>query len=145
LARAGAANGATLDAVSFRPGEAEPDPEGAEALAALADALLARPRIGIRVHGAADERGDRDALAAAQIEVQVALETASAEEIARPKPIDLDVPFQREVLHEIEVERLGVERVETNTSYFIRDRSGAVLEPVRRDYNRPLFDPPCEN
>ncbi|MFO7287405.1 MAG: hypothetical protein C0P79_011160 [Gammaproteobacteria bacterium] len=145
LARAGAANGATLDAVSFRPGEAEPDPEGAEALAALADALLARPRIGIRVHGAADERVDRDALAAAQIELHVALETASAEEIARPKPIDLDVPFQREVLHEIAVERLGVERVETIASYFTRDASGAVVEAERRDYHRALFDALVEN
>src|SRR5690606_19174909 len=146
LASAGGSGGvARLAAVAFPPGDAEPHPGRAGALPALADALLARPRIGIRVHGAVHERVDRDALAAAQIELHVALETASAEEIARPKPIDLDVPFQREVLHEIAVERLGVERVETIASYFTRDASGAVVEAERRDYHRALFDALVEN
>src|SRR5690606_31068911 len=121
-------------------GAAEPDREGAEALARLAGALVARPKVGIRVHGVAEQAADRDALAAAQIELHVTLATAGADAIARPRPVDFDSPRHRDVLDEFAGERLGAERRETIASYFTRDASGAVIDAERSDYYRALFD-----
>jgi len=140
LAAASGASDEALDVVPFPAGEAEPDPEGADMLARLAAGLLARPRIGVRVHGTAEHGLDRAALAAAQIELHVTLATAGADAIARPRPVDFDSPRHRDVLDEFAGERLGAERRETIASYFMRDEDGAVVETERSEYYRALFD-----
>ena len=132
-----------LEAVSFAPGVATPaDPA---VLDALAEVLLARPRIGLRVTGVAHRELDRDALAAQQIELHVTLATAGPTLVARPRPVDFASPRHRDVLDEFAGERLGAERLETIASYFTRTPDGRIVEEEMNDYYRAIFDALVEN
>lgn len=142
LADAVGADGAALDAVPFPAGAAAPTGQASETIATLADAMLARPSIGLRVQGTAERGADRDELAAEQIELHVTLATAGPDVVARarPRPVDFDSPRHRDVLDEFAGERLGAELRETIASYFTRDADGRVVETERSDYYRTLFD-----
>src|SRR5690606_36487872 len=143
LGLAAGIDGAALETVSFAPGEAEPaEPE---TLAALTEALLARPGIGLRVRGVADRTLDRDALAAQQIELHVTLATAGPTVVARPRPVDFASPRHRDVLDEFAGERLSSEERETIASYFSRTPDGRIVEEERSAYYRALFDALVEN
>src|SRR5690606_31810067 len=143
LGTAAGVDASALDTVSFRPGEAEPaEPE---TLAALADALLARPAVGLRVQGVADRVLDRDALAAQQIELHVTLATAGPTQVARPRPVDFASPRHRDVLDEFAGERLSAEERETIASYFGRTPDGRIVEGERSAYYRALFEALVEN
>ena len=143
LAAAAGVDAATLRAVSFRPGEAVP--VASETLDAWADALAARPKIGVRVQGVADRVVDRNALAAQQIELHVTLEAAGPALISRPQPVDFASPRHQELLEDFAAERLSVEKRETIASYFTRDAQGRVVEAERDAYYRALFDALVEN
>ncbi|HEX6995105.1 MAG TPA: DUF748 domain-containing protein [Gammaproteobacteria bacterium] len=143
LAAAASVDAATLAPVSFPPGEAEP--VELETLDAWAEALAARPRIGVRVQGVADRVVDRDALAARQIELHVTLETAGPTLVTEPQPVDFASPRHQDLLEEFVGERLGAERRETIASYFTRGPDGRVVEAERDAYYRALFDALVEN
>ncbi|MBN1237314.1 MAG: DUF748 domain-containing protein [Gammaproteobacteria bacterium] len=131
---------ASLRAVSFEPGVAEPRDAAAAKFAALAAALERRPRLGLLVAGRADPELDRDALATQQIELHVTLATAGPTLVARPTPVDFTSPRAWDVLDEFAAERLGAERLETVASYFERDTNGRVVEGDKPAYYRTLFD-----
>jgi len=143
LAAATDVGAATLASVSFRPGEAVP--VAPETLDAWADALAARPRVGVRVHGVADRVVDRDALAAQQIELHVTLETAGPTLVSRPQPVDFASPRHQDLLEEFAAERLSTEKRETIASYFTRGDDGRIVEAERSAYARALFDALVEN
>ena len=143
LGAAAGVEAAALEIVPFRPGEA--GPAETETLAALAEALLARPRIGVRVQGVADGGLDRDALAAQQIELHVTLATAGPTLVARPQPVDFESPRHRDILDEFAGERLSAEERETIASYFTRTPDGGVVEHERSAYYRAIFEALVEN
>lgn len=143
LAAAARVDAATLAAVSFRPGEAEP--VAPETLEAWADALAMRPKLGVRVRGVADRVVDRDALAVRQIELHVTLETAGPTLVERPQPVDFASPRHQDVLEEFAIERLSAERRTTIASHFTRGADGRVVEAERSAYSRALFDALVEN
>ncbi len=131
-------DGAALETVSFPPGQAAP--RDAEVLDPLAEALHARPRIGLRVPGVADPALDLHALAAQQIEQHVTLATTGPTRTARSLPVDFTSPRHRDVLDEFAGERLSAERRETIASYFTRAPDGRIAEGERAAYYRALFD-----
>lgn len=137
LGAAAGVDAAALAAVPFPPGEAGPAESGT--LAALAEALLARPRVGVRVAGVADGGLDRDALAAQQVELHVTLATAGPTLVARPQPVDFGSPRHQDILDEFAGERLSAEERETIASYFTRTPDGRVVEEERSDYYRAIF------
>lgn len=94
------------NAVPFPPGDAALGEPALASIEALANALNARPRLGLRVHGGYDATLDRDALAAQQIELHVQLATAGPSLQARPAPVDFDSPRAQDVLDEFAGERL---------------------------------------
>ncbi len=67
-----------IDRIYFEPGSAELAPPEREKIAALARALAARPRLGLRVTAAFDGRADAEGLRAAQVPVDAAALTALA-------------------------------------------------------------------
>jgi hypothetical protein len=134
-----------LAAVEFSPGDAAPAEAGRETIAALAEALRARPRVGLRVRGSADRTFDRAALATSQVELHVTLATAGPVVVARPQPIDFDSPRHRDILDEFAGERLSRERRETIASYFTRTEGGDVVDAEKSDYYRTLFHALAEN
>lgn len=137
--------GDALREIPFEPGQAAPSPAGAEAVAALGRALDRRPGIGLRVAGIADREIDRDALAAQQIELHVALATAGPTLVARPEPVDFTSPRDRDILDEFAEERLSDERLETIRSYFTRGPDGDVVDAEETSYYEALFDELVEN
>jgi hypothetical protein len=143
IGAAAGVEGAALSAVSFPPGGAEPSEPAT--LDALAEALNARPRIGLRVPGVADGVLDRDALAVQQIELHVTLATAGQTLVARPQPVDFASPRHQDVLDEFARERLGDEQRETIASYFARTPDGRIVDSDRAAYYRALFDALVEN
>src|SRR5690606_13199546 len=143
LGAAAGVEAAALAAVAFPAGGAEPSEP--DTLDALAEALLARPRIGLRVPGVAHRVLDRDALAAQQLELHVTLATAGPTLVARPQPVDFTSPRHRDVLDEFAGERLGDEQRETIASYFARTPDGRIAESDRTAYYRALFDALVEN
>ena len=63
----GGGNGERLREVRFEPGSAKLSPPAEETLARLARALARRPGLSLEIHGAYDERADREALQRAQL------------------------------------------------------------------------------
>ena len=97
---------AAVDAIPFVPGSAEMAPAAADKLAQLAAALGQRPRLGIRVRPAYDPAADRDAIAAQQVRLHIALATSAGERGAGAGP-DFGDPRVRDVLDEFAGSRLS--------------------------------------
>lgn len=99
---------AAVDAIPFVPGSAEMAPAAADKLAQLAAALGQRPRLGIRVRPAYDPAADRDAIAAQQVRLHIALATSAGagERDAGAGP-DFGDPRVRDVLDEFAGSRLS--------------------------------------
>jgi hypothetical protein len=132
-----------LASVPFDAGSAEITASAAMRLSRLAAALAQRPKLALTVGGGFDRKIDRDALAAQQIRLHVALATAGATEFSpaqfgKPPPIDFASPRAQDVLDEFAGERLDAEQVQTIASLF---PGSAAAEPAAREnYYRALFD-----
>lgn len=99
---------AVLDAVAFLPGSAEMTPATTDTLALLALALGQRPLLGIRVRPAYDPAADRNAIAAQQVKLHIALATsAGARQRADQAEPDFDDPRVRDILDEFAGARLS--------------------------------------
>lgn len=132
-----------LASVPFAAGSAEITAQAAMRLSRLAAALQQRPKLALTVVAGFDRKLDRDALAAQQIRLHVALATAGATQFSpaqfgEPPPIDFASPRAQDVLDEFAGERLDAERVQTIASLF--PGSAATDPAAREDYYRALFD-----
>lgn len=134
---------ATANAVPFLPGDAALNDSALAMIARLADALNARPRLGMRVHGGYDATVDRDALARQQIELHVQLATAGPSTQARPAPVDFGSERAQDVLDEFAAERLPAERVAALANRF--ECEGAFVAVCKRTYYELIFDELVEN
>jgi hypothetical protein len=125
--------------VPFTPGEAALNDRALATIGQLAEALNARPRLGLRVLGGYDEQADRTALARQQIQLHVLLATAGPTINARPRPVDFASPRAQDVLDEFAGERLAAERVtEIERLFDCGDGDLALL--CRRGYYAAIFD-----
>lgn len=136
------ASAAALSPLPFEPGSAEITGAASMQLDRLAAALAQRPGVALSVAGGFDRAADREALAAQQIRLHVALATAGATDFApaqfgEPPPVDFASPRAQDVLDEFAGERLGAERVRTIAARFPAAASEDPTE--RRDYYRALF------
>jgi hypothetical protein len=128
----------SASAVAFLPGDAALNDRARATVTALADALSARPRLGLLIHSGYDPQADRDALARQQIELHVQLATAGPVSQARPAPVDFGSPRARDVLDEFASERLPGERVAQLAARF--DCEGALASVCERAYYEQIFD-----
>ena len=102
---------AVLDEIAFLPGSAEMAPAAMDTLALLALALNERPRLGMRVRPTYDPEADRDAMAAQQIRLHIALATSNGDrESGDTKDPDFDNERVRDVLDEFAKARLPESR-----------------------------------
>jgi hypothetical protein len=125
-------------AIPFLPGDAALGDRALASVEALADALAARPRLGLRVFGAYDATLDRDALARQQIELHVALATAGVSLEARPAPVNFSSPRAQDVLDEFAAERLPDNRVAALAERFLCD--GELAQVCERVYYEEIFN-----
>ena len=133
LAELAGAPDAVLDAVPFFPGSAEMTPAATNALALLADALGQRPRLDIRVRPGYDPGADRDAIAAQQIRLHVALATSAGGREGRDAAVpDFADPKVRDILDEFAGARLS----ESQRRAIARD--GSDVTTTYRDIYRAL-------
>ncbi len=111
---------AVLDEIAFLPGSAEMAPAATDTLALLALALRERPLVGLRVRPTYDPEADRDAMAAEQIRLHIALATSKGtRERGDTRDPDFDDPRVRDVLDEFADTRLPAARrraIRGNTS-----------------------------
>jgi hypothetical protein len=128
----------TVSAVPFLPGDAALGDRALDAIRQLAQALQARPRLGMRIHGGYEPTIDRDALAKQQIELHVQLATAGPSAQSRPAPVDFGSPRARDALDEFAGERLPAERVAELHERF--DCEGALVPVCERAYYEQIFD-----
>ena len=99
---------AVLDEIAFLPGSAEMAPVAMDTVALLANALAMRPQLDLRVRPAYDGTTDRDAIAAQQVRLHIALATsASAGERGVPAEPDFGDPRVRDILNEFAGARLS--------------------------------------
>ena len=99
---------AALDGISFVPGSAEMAPAATDTLALLASALDMRPQLDLQVRPTYDRITDRDAIAAQQVRLHIALATsAAARESGDAAGPDYSDPRVRDVLDEFAVARLS--------------------------------------
>ncbi len=99
---------AVLDAVPFLPGSAEMAPTATNTLVLLADALGQRPRLELRVHPGYDPAADRNAIAAQQIKLHIALATSAGARDGRDAAVpDFADPKVRDILDEFSGARLS--------------------------------------
>ena len=136
----GAAGG--VGSIPFAAGETEIGDAAAASIARLATALEARPRLGLRVHGATAD-ADRDALAKQQIELHVQLATAGPALEARPQPVNFDSVRARDVLNEFAGERLPAPRLGALAARFGCESTQSTS--CVRDYYESVFDALVEN
>jgi len=128
----------SANAVPFLPGDAALNDRAAASVAALAEALYARPRLGMRIYAGFDATLDRDALARQQIELHVQLATAGPRTRAQTTPVDFDSARARDVLDEFAGERLPSGRVAQLAERF--ECAGALAEACARAYYEQIFD-----
>lgn len=108
LAEVAGKPGAEIDEIAFLPGSAEMAPAAMDTVALLANALAMRPQLDLRVRPAYDGTTDRDAIAAQQVRLHIALATsASAGERGDAAGPDLADPRVRDILDEFAGERLS--------------------------------------
>ena len=97
-----------LSGLSFSPGNAGITPETNDKISLLARALEQRPLLAIRARPAYDPVVDRDAIAAQQVRLHIALATsAGPRDTANHAPPDFGDPKVREILDEFAGERLA--------------------------------------
>jgi hypothetical protein len=125
-------------AVAFVPGNASLGDRALAVIDQLAAVLIARPQLGLRVHGGFALNADRNELARQQIQLHVLLATAGPSAQARPRPIDFSSARAQDVLDEFGGERLPAERVEEIAAVF--ECEGAIALLCRRAYYTALFD-----
>jgi len=130
--------GDTASAVPFLAGEAALNDRALASISRLAEALNARPRLGLRVHGGYDPSIDRDALAKRQIELHVQLATADPSLQAQPMPVDFGSERVWDVLDEFAGERLPAERIADLAERF--NCEGALAAVCKRAYYELVFD-----
>lgn len=95
----------------FPSGSAEITPPAAEKIALLARALEQRPLLALRTYPTYDPIADRDAIAAAQVQLHIELATsAGASGLFTQKPLDFEDPKVRLVLDEFAGARLPESR-----------------------------------
>jgi hypothetical protein len=128
----------TVHAVPFLPGDTALGDWALATIAQLANALNARPRLGLRVLGGFDAEADRAALARQQIQLHVLLATAGPVAQGRPQPVDFGSPRAQDVLDEFAGERLPSERVAEIADRF--DCEGSLVPLCRRAYYASIFD-----
>ena len=108
LAEIAGAPDAALDRIEFVPGSAGMAATGTETLTLLANALLQRPRLDLRVRPAYDLAADRNAIAAQQVGLHIALATsAGPRQGADAAGPDLGDPRVRDILDEFAGARLS--------------------------------------
>ena len=108
LAEVAGEPGAVLDEIAFLPGSAEMAPAAVDTVALLTNALATRPQLDLRVRPAYDGITDRDAIAAQQVRLHIALATsASAGERGDAAGPDLADPRVRDILDEFAGARLS--------------------------------------
>ncbi len=99
---------AVLDEITFLSGSAETAPAATDTLTLLALALELRPRLGIRVRPAYDPAADRDAIAAQQVRLHIALATsAGRRDRDEPTGPNFNDPRVRDVIDEFAGTRLS--------------------------------------
>lgn len=99
---------AVLDNIAFLPGSAEMSPAATDTLPLLALALDQRPQLGVRVRPAYDPTADRDAIAAQQVRLHIALATSKgAREAGNKTEPDFDDARVRDILDEFAGSRLS--------------------------------------
>jgi hypothetical protein len=97
-----------LNGLSFAPGSAAITPATNDKIRLLARALDQRPLLAVRARPAYDPAADRDAIAAQQVRLHVALATsAGLRDPATHAPPDFGDPKVREILDEFAGERLA--------------------------------------
>ncbi len=129
LARLTEADAETLRAVPFAPGSAELSAAADERLAMLTRALEQRPRLAVGT-GGRYAAADRDALAAEQIRVHVALATAEAARADPTARLDLASPRTQDVLDEFAGQRLAASTLDELAERFGHDARAAPSERV---------------
>lgn len=122
--------------VPFQPGDAALNDRARAAIDALAGALAARPRLGLRVRGGFDAVADRNALARQQIRLHVQLATAGS--TTDPRPVDIDSARVQDVLDEFAGERLPGDRVAVLQERF--ECEGDLVPLCRRAYYGQILD-----
>jgi hypothetical protein len=127
-----------LRSLEFEPGSAEPTDSMLATLDALAEVLLARPGLALRVPAGFDPELDRDALAVRQVELHVALATAGPSFRTHPEPLDFAAARVQDVLEEFARERLAAAERATIRSRFGAGRQG-------KAYYRALFEALVDN
>jgi hypothetical protein len=111
LAEVAGEPGAVLDEVVFLPGSAEMAPAAMGTLALLGNALAMRPQLDLRVRPAYDVTTDRDAIAAQQVRLHIALATsAGAVDRGDATGPDFGDPRVRDILDEFAGARLSEAR-----------------------------------
>lgn len=147
LARLAGDADAVLDDIAFEPGSAEMAPEAAHTLPLLALALDQRPRLGLRVRPAYDPSADRDAIAAQQVRLHIALATSKgAREGGHTTDPDFSDPRVQDVLDEFggarltEAQRRAITRDASDESTMYRNIYLALVanEPVSETVLRRL-------
>ena len=131
---------ATLRAVEFTAGTAEPTAGGEASLDALAAALRIRPRIGVAMEPSSDQALDRAALAREQVELHVRLATASAGSTSRAEAVDLASPRVQDVLDEFARQRLDADELAPIASRFGPIGAAPLDAPQRVAYYRAILE-----
>jgi hypothetical protein len=130
---------APAGAVPFVAGDPSLDDRALASIAQLARLLEARPRLGVRVHGAYAAGADREALARQQIELHVSLATAEPGALrAAPEPVDFGSVRVHDVLDEFAGERLPAAQVQRIAARY--DCEGEPASPCRQAYYAEIFD-----
>ena len=127
-----------LDEIAFLPGSAEMASAAKGAVALLANGLRRRPRLGIGIRPGYDPAADRDAIAAQQVRLHIALATSeNARETRDSAAPDFDNPRVRDVLEEFanlrlpEDQRLAIERDVHDEASMYRDFYRALIANER--------------
>ncbi len=121
-----------LSGLSFSPGSAEITPPTTDKITLLARALSQRPLLAVRARPAYDPVADRDAIAARQVRLHIALATsAGPRDPATHAPPDFGNPKVREIIDEFAGERLAEsQRLAISSSRLVHDA----------DYYRMVYD-----
>ena len=129
---------AVLDEIAFLPGSAEMAPASMDTMTLLAKALGQRPRLGIRVQPAYDPDADRDAIAAQQVRLHIALATSAGARQGRDAAgPDFNDPRVRDILDEFagarlsEAQRSAIARHVSDVTTTYRDIFGALVANER--------------
>jgi hypothetical protein len=134
--------GEDLASLAFSPGTAEMTSGSEKKIALLAQALRMRPRLNVRARPAYEPFADRDAIAARQVQLHIALATSAAPRDLPSNVLpDFDDPKVRMVLDEFASARL-TEPQRPELPSETADRNGDFYRAVYRALviNEPVSD-----